>query len=80
MNRKGCGRSGRGLIKWNIPALAFLDRGKPRKTSIRVQGPRTEIWTRNLPNIKQECQPRRSALAFHMFITYEIQFNERQHF
>jgi hypothetical protein len=28
---------------------------KPRKTSVRITGLRTEIWTRDFPNVKQEC-------------------------
>jgi hypothetical protein len=40
-----------------IPAFAFRDYRKPRRTSVRVACLWTEFQTRGLQNIKQECQP-----------------------
>jgi hypothetical protein len=51
---KWCGRD---LIWGSTPALAWGDWGKPRKNSVRIAGLWAEIWTRELPNTKQECQP-----------------------
>jgi hypothetical protein len=47
--------SGRGLIWGTIPKFAWRDWGKLRKSSVAIPGLRTETWTRDLPNTKQEC-------------------------
>jgi hypothetical protein len=52
MDMKG---SGRGLNQGTIPAFFWKDWWKPRKTSVRLDGYRTEISTQDLPNTKQEC-------------------------
>jgi hypothetical protein len=49
------GGSGRGLILSTIPAFAWRDWGKPRKTSVRITNIRAEILTQDLQNMKQEC-------------------------
>jgi hypothetical protein len=50
-------RSGRGLTEGTIPVYSWRDWGKPRKSSVSIAGLRAEIWTRDFPNTKQECQP-----------------------
>jgi hypothetical protein len=49
--------SGHVLIFGYITAFAWSDWRKPRKPSIVIDGLWAEIWTRDLPNTKQECQP-----------------------
>jgi hypothetical protein len=46
--------SGRGLIE-DILAFTWRNWGKLRKVSVEMASPRTEIWTRDLPNVKQKC-------------------------
>jgi hypothetical protein len=40
-------RSGRGLLSRNLPGGT--------EENLRIAGLRAEIWTRDLPNMKQEC-------------------------
>jgi hypothetical protein len=47
--------SGRGLISGAIPAFSWREWGKPLKTRIRTAGLRDEVWTRDLPSMKQQC-------------------------
>jgi hypothetical protein len=46
--------SDRGLIKGTITAFAWRDWGKSRKILISMAGLRAEIWTRYIPNTKQD--------------------------
>jgi hypothetical protein len=45
--------------------IRLKDCGKPRKTSVRIAGLRSEIWTRDIPNTKQECYQIGSDVRFH---------------
>jgi hypothetical protein len=47
--------SGRGLMKGTISAFDWKDWGNPRKLSVGIADLRAEVWTRDLPNMKQEC-------------------------
>jgi hypothetical protein len=49
MSLKNVEGSGRG------EAFAWKDRGKPRKISVSIAGLRSEIWTLDFPNMKQNC-------------------------
>jgi hypothetical protein len=45
--------SGRGLILRNLPGIRLEGLRKPQK--LRIAGLRADIWTRDLPNTKQDC-------------------------
>jgi hypothetical protein len=47
--------SGRDLIQSTIAAFGWRDWGKHE--NIRIAGLRHDIWTRDLPNTKQEWEP-----------------------
>jgi hypothetical protein len=38
----------------STPACTWRDWGKPRKTSVRISSLRAEVWTRDMPNTKQD--------------------------
>jgi hypothetical protein len=54
MNWKEFGRK----LSWpNSRWICLVELRKITKTSVRIAGLRAEIWTRNIPNSKQECYP-----------------------
>jgi hypothetical protein len=46
---------GHGVILTYYPGIRLKGLKKQREKSLRVAGLRAVIWTRNLPNTKQEC-------------------------
>jgi hypothetical protein len=46
---------GRGLIYGTIAVFVWRNLGKPRNPSVRIAYLPADIWTRDLPNTKQEC-------------------------
>jgi hypothetical protein len=50
MNWKGFGRKRLWPDRDNIPRFTRKDRGKPRRTSVRLAGVRVEIRTEHLPD------------------------------
>jgi hypothetical protein len=48
-------RSGRGLILRNYPDIYLEGLKKTRNPSATTASLRAEIWTRDLPNMKQIC-------------------------
>jgi hypothetical protein len=51
---KDVGVSGHSLVWGTILSFAWRDWGKRRKNLVRIDGLQVEIWTRDLPNMK-EC-------------------------
>jgi hypothetical protein len=47
--------SGRGLILREYPRISLEGLRKLQKPSVRIAGIRAKIWTRELPNTKQDC-------------------------
>jgi hypothetical protein len=40
-----------------ITEFGLRNRVKPLRTSVKINSTGTEIWTGEVPNVKQECQP-----------------------
>jgi hypothetical protein len=53
--------SGRGLIQGTVPVFVSSNWVQPRNPSVRT----AEIWTRNLPNTKKECEPLDHEVRLH---------------
>jgi hypothetical protein len=61
------GGSNHGLFYGAILLFAWMDRGKPRKTFVKIAGLQNEISTWDLPNAKQECH---LAAVFGIFLIF----------
>jgi hypothetical protein len=57
MNWKGCGRERSWRNFRYCPDICLKGLRKITKTWVRIVGVLAEIWTRNLPTMKQLCQP-----------------------
>jgi hypothetical protein len=63
--------SGRCLINGTVPVFVSSNWVQPRNPSVRTADIRAEIWTRNLPNTKQE--PLDHEVRLHGYVATETQ-------